>query len=82
MHVCFSRLSGCYLTSECCEEISTVFTCNNNLKTLKLGNNNIQDSGVSYVKLCVILTVNCNVLGEFLLSCLGGSQLDKEMLDG
>ncbi|EDL24223.1 NACHT, LRR and PYD containing protein 9c [Mus musculus] len=46
-------LPGCYLTSECCEEISAVLTCNKNLKTLKLGNNNIQDTGVK--RLCEAL---------------------------
>ncbi|XP_052034018.1 NACHT, LRR and PYD domains-containing protein 9A-like isoform X1 [Apodemus sylvaticus] len=57
-------LSGCYLTSECCEAISTIFTCNKNLKTLKLGNNNIQDIGVK--QLCEALChPNCN------LQCLG-----------
>ncbi|XP_052034017.1 NACHT, LRR and PYD domains-containing protein 9A-like isoform X2 [Apodemus sylvaticus] len=57
-------LSGCYLTSECCDEISTVFTCNKNLKTLKLGNNNIQDTGVK--QLCEALChPNCK------LQCLG-----------
>ncbi|XP_041510358.1 NACHT, LRR and PYD domains-containing protein 9A-like isoform X3 [Microtus oregoni] len=46
-------LSGCCLTSDCCEQISTVLTCNENLKTLKLGNNNIQDRGV--MRLCEAL---------------------------
>ncbi|CAO2627192.1 NACHT, LRR and PYD domains-containing protein 9C, partial [Lemmus lemmus] len=46
-------LSGCCLTSDCCEQISTVLTCNKNLKTLKLGNNNIQDTGVK--RLCEAL---------------------------
>ncbi|XP_032752191.1 NACHT, LRR and PYD domains-containing protein 9 isoform X2 [Rattus rattus] len=57
-------LSGCFLTSECCEEISAVLTCNNNLKTLKLGNNNIEDTGVK--QLCEALShPNCK------LECLG-----------
>ncbi|XP_028637689.1 NACHT, LRR and PYD domains-containing protein 9A-like isoform X2 [Grammomys surdaster] len=57
-------LSGCFLTSECCKEISVVLTCNKNLKTLKLGNNNIQDSGVK--QLCEALChPNCK------LKCLG-----------
>ncbi|XP_052034022.1 NACHT, LRR and PYD domains-containing protein 9A-like isoform X1 [Apodemus sylvaticus] len=57
-------LSGCYLTSECCDAISTIFTCNKNLKTLKLGNNNIQDTGVK--QLCEALChPNCK------LQCLG-----------
>ncbi|XP_021021809.1 NACHT, LRR and PYD domains-containing protein 9B [Mus caroli] len=57
-------LPGCFLTSECCEEISAVLTCNRNLKTLKLGNNNIQDTGVR--QLCEALShPNCN------LECLG-----------
>ncbi|NP_001162620.1 NACHT, LRR and PYD domains-containing protein 9 [Rattus norvegicus] len=57
-------LSGCFLTSECCEEISAVLTCNNNLKTLKLGNNDIEDTGVKH--LCEALShPNCK------LECLG-----------
>ncbi|XP_052034012.1 NACHT, LRR and PYD domains-containing protein 9A-like isoform X2 [Apodemus sylvaticus] len=57
-------LSGCYLTPESCEEIYTVFTCNKNLKTLKLGNNSIQDAGVK--QLCEALChPNCK------LQCLG-----------
>ncbi|XP_028635300.1 NACHT, LRR and PYD domains-containing protein 9B-like isoform X2 [Grammomys surdaster] len=57
-------LSGCFLTSECCKEISAVLTCNKSLKTLKLGNNNIQDSGVK--QLCEALRhPNCK------LECLG-----------
>ncbi|XP_021024070.1 NACHT, LRR and PYD domains-containing protein 9C isoform X3 [Mus caroli] len=57
-------LPGCYLTSECCEEISAVLTCNRNLKTLKLGNNNIQDTGVK--RLCEALChPNCE------MQCLG-----------
>uniref|UniRef100_A0A8C2MCE8 Pyrin domain-containing protein n=1 Tax=Cricetulus griseus TaxID=10029 RepID=A0A8C2MCE8_CRIGR len=47
-------LSGCYLTSDCCEEISAVLTHNQKLKTLKLGNNNIQDTGVR--QLCEALS--------------------------
>ncbi|KAM7340369.1 hypothetical protein ACRRTK_000984 [Alexandromys fortis] len=46
-------LSGCCLTSDCCEQISNVLTCSENLKTLKLGNNNIQDRGVK--QLCEAL---------------------------
>ncbi|XP_021010695.1 NACHT, LRR and PYD domains-containing protein 9C-like [Mus caroli] len=58
------RLPGCYLTSECCEKISAVLTCNKNLKTLKLGNNNIQDTGVK--RLCEAL---CHPKCK--LQCLG-----------
>nr|XP_021497832.1 NACHT, LRR and PYD domains-containing protein 9A-like [Meriones unguiculatus] len=57
-------LSGCYLTSECCEAISGVLTCNRNLKTLKLGNNNIQDAGVK--QLCEALRHR-----DCKLQCLG-----------
>ncbi|CAH7453275.1 NACHT, LRR and PYD domains-containing protein 9B [Phodopus roborovskii] len=57
-------LSGCYLTSACCEGISAVLSCNKNIKTLKLGNNNIQDSGVK--KLCeALMNPECK------LQCLG-----------
>uniref|UniRef100_A0A8C6HFL1 NLR family, pyrin domain containing 9A n=1 Tax=Mus spicilegus TaxID=10103 RepID=A0A8C6HFL1_MUSSI len=62
-------LPGCYLTSECCEEISAVLTCNTNLKTLKLGNNNIQDTGVK--RLCEALChPNCE------MQCLGLDMCD------
>ncbi|XP_035305447.1 NACHT, LRR and PYD domains-containing protein 9B isoform X2 [Cricetulus griseus] len=57
-------LSGCYLTSDCCEEISAVLTHNQKLKTLKLGNNNIQDTGVR--QLCEALSNP-----ECKLRCLG-----------
>ncbi|KAM4825822.1 NACHT, LRR and PYD domains-containing protein 9A-like [Thomomys bottae] len=39
-------LMGCYFTSDCCQGFSTAIISNNNLKTLKLGHNKIQDSGV------------------------------------
>ncbi|XP_048224956.1 NACHT, LRR and PYD domains-containing protein 9 [Perognathus longimembris pacificus] len=39
-------LTGCYFTSRCCEDFSAALIHNRNLKTLKLGNNEIQDSGV------------------------------------
>ncbi|KAL6084043.1 hypothetical protein STEG23_027714 [Scotinomys teguina] len=57
-------LSGCFLTSDCCGDISAVLTSNKNLKTLKLGNNNIKDTGIK--QLCEALrNPNCK------LQCLG-----------
>ncbi|XP_040590091.1 NACHT, LRR and PYD domains-containing protein 9 isoform X4 [Mesocricetus auratus] len=57
-------LSGCYLTSDCCKAISAVLSCNQNLKTLKLGSNNIQDTGIK--QLCEALrNPGCK------LQCLG-----------
>ncbi|XP_036032016.1 NACHT, LRR and PYD domains-containing protein 9B-like [Onychomys torridus] len=57
-------LPGCSLTSDCCEGISDVLTSNKNLKTLKLGNNNIEDTGIK--QLCEALrNPNCK------LQCLG-----------
>ncbi|XP_040589269.1 NACHT, LRR and PYD domains-containing protein 9A isoform X2 [Mesocricetus auratus] len=57
-------LTGCSLTSACCERISAVLSCQKNLKTLKLGNNNIQDTGVQ--QLCKALRNP-----ECKLQCLG-----------
>ncbi|XP_058136852.1 NACHT, LRR and PYD domains-containing protein 9 [Dasypus novemcinctus] len=46
-------LVGCYLTSDCCTDLSSVLISNEKLKTLKLGNNEIQDDGVK--QLCEAL---------------------------
>ncbi|XP_057617783.1 NACHT, LRR and PYD domains-containing protein 9 isoform X2 [Chionomys nivalis] len=78
-------LSGCCLTSDCCEQISTVLTCNENLKTLKLGNNNIEDRGVKRLcealrnpacklqslglDMCVLTTACCADLASALSTC-------------
>ncbi|XP_059108499.1 NACHT, LRR and PYD domains-containing protein 9B-like [Peromyscus eremicus] len=57
-------LSGCSLTSDCCGGISAVLTSSKNLKTLKLGKNNIEDTGIK--RLCEALrNPNCK------LQCLG-----------
>ncbi|XP_036031959.1 NACHT, LRR and PYD domains-containing protein 9A-like isoform X2 [Onychomys torridus] len=57
-------LSGCSLTSDCCGDISAVLTSNKKLKTLKLGKNNIEDTGIK--QLCEALrNPNCK------LQCLG-----------
>uniref|UniRef100_A0A8C0W2C5 NACHT, LRR and PYD domains-containing protein 9 n=1 Tax=Castor canadensis TaxID=51338 RepID=A0A8C0W2C5_CASCN len=42
-------LTGCYLTSDGCKNISAALICNEKLHTLKLGNNNIQDAGVKHL---------------------------------
>ncbi|XP_066121320.1 NACHT, LRR and PYD domains-containing protein 9 [Saccopteryx bilineata] len=53
-------LVGCYLTPACCEDLSAVIIKNENLKTLKLGNNKIQDAGVQ--RLCEALKhPNCKL---------------------
>nr|XP_051683953.1 NACHT, LRR and PYD domains-containing protein 9 [Oryctolagus cuniculus] len=46
-------LTSCYLTPACCKDIATALTCNESLKTLKLGNNEIKDAGVK--QLCEAL---------------------------
>uniref|UniRef100_A0A452S0K9 NLR family pyrin domain containing 9 n=1 Tax=Ursus americanus TaxID=9643 RepID=A0A452S0K9_URSAM len=46
-------LEDCYLTSVCCKDLSAVLVCNEKLKTLKLGSNDIQDAGVE--QLCEAL---------------------------
>ncbi|XP_076426361.1 NACHT, LRR and PYD domains-containing protein 9 isoform X2 [Peromyscus maniculatus bairdii] len=57
-------LSGCFLTSDCCGGISAVLTSKKNLKTLKLGKNNIEDAGIK--QLCEALrNPDCK------LQCLG-----------
>ena len=54
------RLSDCYLTPLCCKHLSAVLVCNEKLKTLKLGSNDIQDAGVK--ELCEALKhPNCKV---------------------
>ncbi|XP_062033591.1 NACHT, LRR and PYD domains-containing protein 9-like [Lepus europaeus] len=46
-------LTSCYLTPACCKDIAAALTCNESLKTLKLGNNEIKDAGVK--QLCEAL---------------------------
>lgn len=54
------RLSDCYLTSLCSKDLSAVLVCNEKLKTLKLGSNDLQDAGVK--ELCKALKhPNCKV---------------------
>ncbi|ELK09148.1 NACHT, LRR and PYD domains-containing protein 9 [Pteropus alecto] len=53
-------LAGCYLTPVCCKDLSVVLSSNEKLKTLKLGDNKIQDSGVK--QLCEALKhPNCKL---------------------
>ncbi|XP_076986794.1 NACHT, LRR and PYD domains-containing protein 9 [Tamandua tetradactyla] len=53
-------LVGCYLTSDCCRDISSVLISNEKLKTLKLGHNEIRDDGVK--QLCEALKhPNCKL---------------------
>ncbi|XP_025224419.1 NACHT, LRR and PYD domains-containing protein 9 [Theropithecus gelada] len=42
-------LMGCFLTSDSCEDIAAVLICNEKLKTLKLGHNEIGDAGVRQI---------------------------------
>ncbi|XP_062944513.1 NACHT, LRR and PYD domains-containing protein 9-like [Cynocephalus volans] len=61
-------LVGCYLTPVCCKDISAVLICNEKLKTLKLGNNEIQDVGVK--QLCEALKhPNCKLHSLGLQMC-------------
>uniref|UniRef100_A0A8P0P544 Uncharacterized protein n=1 Tax=Canis lupus familiaris TaxID=9615 RepID=A0A8P0P544_CANLF len=46
-------LADCCLTSLCCKNLSAVLVCNEKLKILKLGSNDIQDAGVK--QLCEAL---------------------------
>ncbi|PNI14910.1 NLRP9 isoform 2 [Pan troglodytes] len=57
-------LMGCFLTSDSCKDIAAVLICNEKLKTLKLGHNEIGDTGVR--QLCAALQhPHCK------LECLG-----------
>ncbi|XP_042539133.1 NACHT, LRR and PYD domains-containing protein 9 [Dipodomys spectabilis] len=78
-------LPGCYFTSGCCEVFSEAMTCNGNLKTLKLGGNKIQDSGVKLLcealqhpkcglqtlglDMCPLTSDCCGDLAAALISC-------------
>uniref|UniRef100_A0A8C0W1U9 NACHT, LRR and PYD domains-containing protein 9 n=1 Tax=Castor canadensis TaxID=51338 RepID=A0A8C0W1U9_CASCN len=78
-------LPGCYLTSDCCKDISATLICNEKLHTLKLGNNNIQDAGVKHLcealrhpkcklqrlglDVCQLTTACCDDLASALTAC-------------
>ncbi|XP_059523316.1 NACHT, LRR and PYD domains-containing protein 9 [Myotis daubentonii] len=78
-------LVGCYLTPVCCEDLSTVLISNEKLKTLKLGDNKIQDAGVKQLcgalkhpncklenlglELCELTTACCEDLASALTVC-------------
>ncbi|XP_005882523.1 PREDICTED: NACHT, LRR and PYD domains-containing protein 9 [Myotis brandtii] len=78
-------LVGCYLTPVCCEDLSTVLISNEKLKTLKLGENKIQDAGVKQLcgalkhpncklenlglELCELTTACCEDLASALTIC-------------
>ncbi|XP_006772298.1 PREDICTED: NACHT, LRR and PYD domains-containing protein 9 [Myotis davidii] len=78
-------LVGCYLTPVCCEDLSTVLISNEKLKTLKLGENKIQDAGVKQLcgalkhpncklenlglELCELTTACCEDLASALTVC-------------
>ncbi|XP_064150363.1 NACHT, LRR and PYD domains-containing protein 9 [Loxodonta africana] len=61
-------LANCFLTADCCKDISSVLISNEKLKTLKLGNNTILDVGVK--QLCVALKhPNCKLQNLGLERC-------------
>ncbi|KAM5207512.1 NACHT, LRR and PYD domains-containing protein 9 [Hipposideros larvatus] len=78
-------LAGCYLTPICCKDLSAVLISNEKLKTLKLGDNNIQDAGVKQLcealkhpncklenlglELCQLTTACCEDLASALTVC-------------
>uniref|UniRef100_A0A5F8AG97 NLR family pyrin domain containing 14 n=1 Tax=Macaca mulatta TaxID=9544 RepID=A0A5F8AG97_MACMU len=54
------ELMGCVLTNACCLDLASVIVYNPNLRSLDLGNNNLQDDGVKI--LCDALRYpNCNI---------------------
>uniref|UniRef100_A0A8I3WN57 NLR family pyrin domain containing 14 n=1 Tax=Callithrix jacchus TaxID=9483 RepID=A0A8I3WN57_CALJA len=54
------ELMGCVLTNACCLDLASVILNNPNLRSLDLGNNNLQDDGVKI--LCDALQhPNCNI---------------------
>nr|XP_045236026.1 NACHT, LRR and PYD domains-containing protein 9 isoform X1 [Macaca fascicularis] len=61
-------LMGCFLTSDSCKDIAAVLICNEKLKTLKLGHNEIGDAGVR--QLCAALKhPNCKLEQLGLQTC-------------
>ncbi|XP_058386327.1 NACHT, LRR and PYD domains-containing protein 9 [Diceros bicornis minor] len=78
-------LAGCYLTPVCCKDISAVLISNEKLKTLKLGNNKIEDAGVKQLcealkhpncklenlglEMCQLTTACCEDLASALTIC-------------
>ncbi|VFV25528.1 lrr and pyd [Lynx pardinus] len=78
-------LSDCYLTPLCCKHLSAVLVCNEKLKTLKLGSNDIQDAGVKELcealkhpnckvetlglEICHLTTACCEALASALTGC-------------
>ncbi|XP_017748007.1 PREDICTED: NACHT, LRR and PYD domains-containing protein 9 [Rhinopithecus bieti] len=61
-------LMGCFLTSDSCKDIAAVLICNEKLKTLKLGHNEIGDAGIR--QLCAALKhPNCKLEGLGLQTC-------------
>uniref|UniRef100_A0A2K5UP14 NLR family pyrin domain containing 14 n=1 Tax=Macaca fascicularis TaxID=9541 RepID=A0A2K5UP14_MACFA len=54
------ELMGCVLTNACCQDLASVIVYNPNLRSLDLGNNNLQDDGMKI--LCDALRYpNCNI---------------------
>ncbi|KAL1257511.1 hypothetical protein QQF64_010755 [Cirrhinus molitorella] len=85
------RLSGCNLTGQCCESLSSSLQSSNSLKELDLSNNNLKDSGVkllsdgmksSYCQLNILRFDDCNLTGqccESLSSYLQSSNTLREL---
>ncbi|KAM8962716.1 NACHT, LRR and PYD domains-containing protein 9 [Lycaon pictus] len=78
-------LADCSLTSLCCKNLSDVLVCNEKLKILKLGSNDIQDAGVKQLcealkhpdckvehlglDMCQLTTACCEALASALTVC-------------
>ncbi|CAD7692117.1 unnamed protein product [Nyctereutes procyonoides] len=78
-------LADCSLTSLCCKNLSDVLVCNEKLKILKLGSNDIQDAGVKQLcealkhpdckvehlglDMCQLITACCEALALALTVC-------------
>ncbi|KAI7793002.1 putative NACHT [Triplophysa rosa] len=85
------RLSGCNVTDECCESLSSCLQSSTSLRELDLSNNDLKDSGVKLIsdalkthncQLHTLRLFGCNVTDECcesLSSCLQSSTSLREL---
>ncbi|XP_056623813.1 NACHT, LRR and PYD domains-containing protein 3-like [Triplophysa dalaica] len=85
------RLSGCNVTEECCESLSSCLQSSKSLRELDLSNNDLKDSGVKLIsdalktqnsQLHTLRLSGCNLTGECcesLSSCLQSSKSLREL---
>ncbi|XP_056624355.1 LOW QUALITY PROTEIN: NACHT, LRR and PYD domains-containing protein 3-like [Triplophysa dalaica] len=63
------RLSGCNLTDDCCESLSSCLQSSNSLRELDLSNNDLKDSGVKLIS-DALKTHNCQLHTLRLSGCM------------